>query len=76
MDALLDAVKTPPYLQRLARTAVHRAFGSRLPRSCIPQLPLPEPLRAYLFFPDLDVGAMLQAYRSTVEAFRASTLVV
>jgi hypothetical protein len=74
LGGLQEALKTSQSLQQLARKAVHCAFGSRLPRMCVPQLRLPEPLRAHLFYPDLDTSAMLHAYNSSWQLIRAETL--
>jgi len=76
LEPLAEALKIPQPLQKLARTAVHRALGSRLPRAYIPLLPLPEPLRAYLLFLDLDLNAVLHAYKSTWEAIRGTSVFV
>ena len=76
LPGLEDVPKTPPFLQELARASVHRALGSSLPRASVPRLPLPQSLRKYLLFPDLDPSAIIQVFTRCSEVIRQQGLVV
>ena len=64
---------SPLSLLQLARTSVHTALRP-LPRTAVPLLPLPESLRAYLLFPDLDLPALLQAFEETWHTIRGTSV--
>jgi hypothetical protein len=52
-------VTAPLSLQQLSRKAVHAAL-QQLPRTAVPQLPLPETLHGYLLYSDLNIPELLQ----------------
>jgi hypothetical protein len=52
-------VDVPLSLQQLARRAVHAAL-QQLPRTAVSQLQIPETLREYLLFSDLDQAGLVQ----------------
>ena len=63
---MYQALRTPQSLQRLARAAI----TSRLqqpPKVALASLEVPGPIRDYLLYSDLDVEAMVQEYRDTMD---------
>jgi len=70
LEDLYATLKKPKSLQVLCRKSIHAAL-QELPRTGVPRLGLPEQIRAFLLFKDVEIEGIVRAYRSTWDRIHA-----